>query len=86
MPETPGDAQLVPKENIPKLAELYDRFAQALDPFDPSNIQAESDFLLEIAGWYDNLPPPKPSLREFQKGIIKRCRAHLQATKHYPAV
>ena len=37
MSETPGDAPLAEfwREEIPRLAVLYDRFAHALDPFDP---------------------------------------------------
>jgi hypothetical protein len=43
MPPPPGDAQLdsFVKGEIPKLAILYDRFANALDPFSPERDRAE---------------------------------------------
>jgi hypothetical protein len=46
MSETPGDAPLAEfwREEIPRLAVLYDRFAHALDPFDPSVDLAEQTF------------------------------------------
>jgi hypothetical protein len=46
MPETPGDAPLAEflREEIPRLAVLYDRFAHAIDPFDPACDLAEQTF------------------------------------------
>jgi hypothetical protein len=43
MSETPGDARLEDflREQIPRLAGLYDRFAYALDPFDQGRDIAE---------------------------------------------
>ena len=44
------DAQLggVPAERIPQLAILYDRFANAFDPFAPERDQAEMLFEQEV--------------------------------------
>ena len=82
MPSPPEDAQLggVPAECIPQLAALYDRFANALDPFAPERDQAEALFEQEVLGLYDMLPTPKPDLRTFRKAVILRCRRHLRAS------
>jgi tRNA U34 5-methylaminomethyl-2-thiouridine-forming methyltransferase MnmC len=71
---------LVPAERIPQLALLYDRFANALDPFAPERDQAEMLFEQEVVQYYDALPSPKPDLSTFRKGLILRCRRHLRAT------
>jgi hypothetical protein len=89
MPTTPGDAPIdvPPQELIANLAKLYDRFAQALDPYSPECDEAERAFLRELSVWYDDsLSPPKPSFHEFRKGIIIRCRKHLRATTKLPSV
>ena len=44
-----------PKEQIAALASLYDRFAQALDPFSPERDEAERVFMQDVAQWYDSL-------------------------------
>jgi len=65
MSETPGDASLDDflREQIPRLAVLYDRFAFALDPFDQARDIAE----------------PKPSFRDFRRHVIKFCLRRLHA-------
>ena len=82
MSTPPADAPLehVSAEKIAVLAKLYDRFAQALDPFSDERDQAERVFQQEIADLFDRLNPPKPNFQAFQKGIILRCRRHLRAT------
>ena len=83
MQPSPADAlvsELFAKEQIAALAALYDRFAHALDPFDPARDAAEKVFEHDVAGWYDNLTPPKPTLQDFRKAIIVRCKRHLAAT------
>jgi hypothetical protein len=65
MQPSPADAlvtELFAKEQIAAFAILYDTFAHALDPTDPVGDRAEKVFQQDIASWYDNLPPPKPSL------------------------
>lgn len=69
-----------PKEQIAALARLYDRFAHALDPFSPERDEAERIFMQDVAGWYDSIPSPKPSLHDFRKAVILRCRKHLAST------
>jgi hypothetical protein len=65
------------KEQIAALAKLYDRFAHALDPFSPERDEAERVFMQDVADWYDSLSPPKPSLHDFRKAVIVRCKRHL---------
>ena len=82
MSPPPENAQLdlLPSDRIPQLAVLYDRFANALDPFSPERDQAEMLFEEEVAALYDRLPLPKPDLGAFKRAIILRCRRHLRAT------
>ena len=83
MQPSPADAlvgELFAKEQIAALATLYDRFAHAIDPFDPARDAAEKVFQHDVAGWYDTIPTPKPSLQDFRKAIIVRCKRHLAAT------
>jgi hypothetical protein len=81
MPPPPPDAPLEdsPKSYIHGLATLYDRFAYALDPFSPERDEAERIFEQDIASLYDGLPTPKPSLHDFRKDVILRCKAYLKA-------
>ena len=69
-----------PEDQIPALAELYDKFAHSLDPFSEERDRAESVFMSEVTAWYDALPKPKPAFHEFRKAVITRCKRHLSAT------
>lgn len=62
------------------MAELYDKFAHALDPFSQEADHAEGVFNSELSVWYDSLQDPKPSFREFRKAIITQCKRHLRAS------
>jgi hypothetical protein len=66
MQTAPGDAFLehISKEQIIALANLYDRFAHALDPFSPESDQAESVFKYEVAALYDFLGIKSVSLHD----------------------
>lgn len=88
MSSTPEDAQLdiAASAAIPYLAVLYDRFANALDPFAPERDQAEMLFEQEVTRFYDLLPMPKPDLSTFKKAVILRCRKHFRATDKPPAL
>ena len=72
MQPTTWNAQLggIPDNQIPALAALYDRFAHALDPFSRECDHAESLFVSEVAGWYETIKPPKPSVHESRKAVI----------------
>jgi hypothetical protein len=80
MSETPGNAPLddFVRDQISRLAILYDRFAYALDPFDRGRDIAEQTFNSELANWFDMLAAPKPTFREFRKHVIKLCLQHLR--------
>ncbi len=91
MPTPSGDAPIdfpddPPQDQIASLAVIYDRFAHALDPHSPESDHAERLFLMEISVWYDQLPRSKPTLHEFTKAVISRCRKHLIATSKPPSV
>lgn len=88
MSETPGDARLEEflPEQIPRLAELYDRFAYALDPFDQGRDSAEQTFNSELVNWFDDLPEPKPTFREFRRHAITLCLRHLHAGDRPPSM
>jgi len=83
-----GDAPigLPPQDRIPGLAELYDRFAQALDPDSRECNDAERAFHHEVLVWYENLHEPRGSFHDFRKGVIARCRKHLLATQKPPTI
>ncbi|MBI4026355.1 MAG: hypothetical protein HY360_15325 [Verrucomicrobia bacterium] len=79
MPPSPEDALLSP-ETIVSLAVLYDKFANALDPFAPQRDQAEAIFDEEVLRLYDFVKKARLQLdfHSFRKGIILRCRRHLK--------
>jgi hypothetical protein len=54
MSETPANAPLDDflRDQIPRLAILYDRFAYALNPFDQGRDLAEQMFNSELANWF----------------------------------
>src|SRR5580658_4132069 len=81
MPPTPGNAPLTefPDDWIPALAELYEEFAHSLEPFSEETQNAERVFVTEIVTWWQILDHPKPSLRDFRRGVILRCRRYLAA-------
>jgi hypothetical protein len=76
----------VSREHIAALATLYDRFANALDPFDSGWDEAERVFNEEVTEIYDCLQQPKPALRDFKKAVILRCKIHLAKTDKPPSV
>jgi hypothetical protein len=82
MPSPSEDAHLTgpPEAFIPALAEIYDKFAHSLEPFSVECDRAEALFVAEIARWYELLPAPKPSLHDFRKAVIVRCKRYLAAT------
>ena len=88
MSETPGDARLEEflREQIPRLAELYDRFAYALDPFDQGRDSAEQTFNSELTNWFDSFPEPKPAFRDFRRHIVTLCIRHLRSGDKPPSI
>jgi hypothetical protein len=88
MSEAPGNAPLEEflREQIPRLAILYDRFAYALDPFDQGRDIAEQTFNSELATWFDALPEPRPTFREFRRHVISLCIRHLRSGDRPPSI
>lgn len=88
MQETPGFARIeqsLSKETIVPLAGLYDRAANALDPFSSDRAEAERLFNIELRGLYDLIcSPVRPGhqieFRDFKRAVISRCRKHLKAS------
>lgn len=82
MPPSSRDAPLDEADKlwIPSLAELYDKFAHSLEPFSEERDRAEQLFTQQVSVWYDMHGPPKPTLHEFRKGVILRCKRYLVAT------
>lgn len=76
------DARIIeaPKEQIAALAVLYDKFAHAIDPCSKEADEAEAAFFQSVSNWHDYITEQKPSLHEFTKGVIRRCKQHLKAT------
>jgi hypothetical protein len=70
----------------PAVGSLYDRFAHALDPFDPAVDMAEKTFNSEMRSWFDLLPNPKPEFREYRRHVIALCRAQLRASDRPPSI
>ncbi len=79
-PGEPAPLEQWSAEELPRLAELYDRFAHALDPFDAGRDVAEQTLSSDITGLYDCLSSPKPSLRDFRRHVIGLCKKHLKAS------
>ena len=80
MPEITADAfvERISPQEIASLAELYDRFANALDPFSEERDNAERVFMSELAGYYDRIQHLSINYRDFKRAIILRCKRHLQ--------
>lgn len=88
MQPTPDAAQLAEslseqlQRDLPALAALYDRFANALDPFSPDRDQAERVFMAEVLDLHRVvLQRPKPDFQLFRGAIVLACRRHLAATR-----
>lgn len=88
MPEALPDAQLKDlfKEQVPTLAELYDRFTRPLNPLSDESIEAEKLFKSEVARWRDHFlgtgfgAQYQNDLPTFQKMMIRLCRDYLRTS------
>ena len=68
---------MVPAEEIAKLAELYDRFAHALDPFSEDRDKAEDAFYLKLEH-LRCLYAPRVDVREFKREAVRQCKLFLK--------
>ena len=65
------------REELEGLAALYDRFAHALDPFDPERDEAEAQFHRRLTALHEALAPAT-EMREFRREAIRACKAFLR--------
>jgi hypothetical protein len=77
-----SDAQLVEllHGELPSLAELYDRFAHALDPFDETRDRAEQQFESTVSSWYDRYTSGSGLSRSSQ-AVIRLCKQFLKVNQ-----
>jgi hypothetical protein len=65
------------REQIEELAVLYDRFAHALDPFDPSRDEAERQFHGKLHDYHRTLAP-EADFRDFRREAVRTCKLFLK--------
>ena len=68
---------MIPAEEIAKLAELYDRFAHALDPFSEDRDRAEDAFYVKLE-YLRCLHAGNADLREFRREAVRQCKLFLK--------
>lgn len=68
---------MIDLDEIARLAELYDRYANALDRKSPDRALARRQFLARIESLYQQ-EGTAVSYEAFRFEIVKRCKAHLQ--------
>jgi hypothetical protein len=68
---------MVPAEEIADLAELYDRFAHALDPFSEDRDKAEDAFYLKLEH-LRCVYAPRINSRQFTREAVRQCKLFLK--------
>ena len=74
------------EQQIPALAALYDRWANALNPHDPGVDDAEKAFHQTVSHLFDSVVLHGPNIarsvtiRDLRRHVIIRCKKHLAAT------
>ena len=68
---------MIPAEKIAELAELYDRFAHALDPFSEDRDKAEDAFYLML-DYLRSVYAPRADAREFRREAVRQCKLFLK--------
>lgn len=68
---------MIPAEEIAKLAELYDRFAHALDPFSEERDRAEAAFF-QMLEELRTSHAPRSEVREFRREALRQCKLFLK--------
>jgi hypothetical protein len=58
-----------------QLAELYDRGANSLDPFDTEAGKAMDEFLRQVNALYAREDPSSIRFQEFKSGVIRQCKS-----------
>ena len=93
MSKAGGDARVgeISREDIARLASLYDRFVHALDPFSEDAATAEREFKRNLADAFDTACIRNSELKQigfsnFRREAIKRCRQHLKKADKPPTI
>ena len=68
---------MIPAEEIAELAELYDRFAHALDPFSEDRDRAEHSFYVKLEH-LRCLYAQQAESREFRREAVRQCKLFLK--------
>lgn len=68
---------MIPPEELKELAELYDKFAHALDPFSEDRDQAEEAFHRKLEHLRCTHAPGIPS-RDFRREAVRQCKNFLR--------
>ncbi len=68
---------MIPSESIEELAELYDQFAHALDPFSEQRDKAEDAFFLLLEK-LRLTHAPTTDAREFRREAVRQCKLFLR--------
>jgi hypothetical protein len=69
-------------QEIPRLAGLYNAYANALDPESREQAAAAIAFTTELANLYDLCDTvPKPSPQDFRRAIIRLCKDFLRSER-----
>jgi hypothetical protein len=68
---------MIPIDRIARLAELYDRYNNALDPLSVGCRQAKKEFD-ELAADLHRARAPEVNFLEFRYELVRHCRAYLR--------
>jgi len=68
---------MIPPEEVAALAELYDRFAHALDPFSAERDEAEQAFYLKLDHLHSAYAP-RVNYQEFKREAVRQCKLFLR--------
>jgi len=71
---------MIPANEVAVLAELYDRFANALDPFSPDRDAAEQRFYLKLEELYIR-HAPTVMFSEFRREAVRQCKLFLKKNR-----
>jgi hypothetical protein len=68
---------MIPVEHIARLAELYDQYNNALDPFSERCLKAKREFE-ELCGRLQSARAPDIATAEFRYELVRQCREYLR--------
>ena len=71
---------MIPVEQIAQLAELYDRFINALDPFSEDCSRAKAELETSITNLH-SAHASDVTFSEFRYELIRNCREYLRKNK-----